>query len=459
MNIIKQNFIYRIVNCFLLFLILFVFTAFPLSAINAQTPARPVGPTPEYTLLEPLPCISNSTTNPDGSINKGTGCTEDYPETINFENYVQYIFNLAIALAAVAAVFTIVWGGFKYTSTDSFTGKSEGKEIIFKALQGLILVLASFLILQTIDPRLVNIRKDLVKPLAIPCQVNGVIQKDAKGQTIQATSLDCDNSFNKYFTDLKTQAEKYSDQVNGLKESINKADIKVKDYEDEKFALEKKLIDKGYYSYDDLEAQAIQTRIAQLNILIPQEKTNSAMDTYVASMAVKLNEMTKNGQLNNKAYLETVEHDIGLTFKRGKEALIQAGNLAGKEQILEDQENLALATIAFQKKIVEYQESNNSSEFRAQVAAASVGMIGAGVTAVAGVTTLGTGFIVGAAGTSVAVAGTYNYVKTQAQKEAFAKLETDFKLISSDYSVKIKDNNTDKILFKQMKETLDLLRK
>jgi hypothetical protein len=110
----------------------------------------------KYTLLEPLPCVPGP----------GVNCTPGTQlENANFADYVQYMFNLIIAIAAVAAVFMIVWGGFKYTSTDSFSGKSEGKEIIFKAVQGLLMVLVSYLLLRTIDPRLVNIPSTLVKPL------------------------------------------------------------------------------------------------------------------------------------------------------------------------------------------------------------------------------------------------------------------------------------------------------
>lgn len=111
-----------------------------------------------YTLLEPLPCI------PGGGVECEAGTQITSP---NFETYVQYIFNLAIALAAVASVFMIVWGGFQYMSTDSFSGKSEGLKKVQNAIYGLLLILCSYLILKTIDPRLVELPSTLVAPLKL----------------------------------------------------------------------------------------------------------------------------------------------------------------------------------------------------------------------------------------------------------------------------------------------------
>ena len=111
----------------------------------------------EYTLLEPLPCIPG----------QGIVCTDGMKKTIDFRNYMQYAFNLLIGLAAAAAVFMMVWGGFKYMSTDSWSDKSEGLDIFKHAIYGLLLVLASYLILKTIDPRLVEIPSNIVPTITL----------------------------------------------------------------------------------------------------------------------------------------------------------------------------------------------------------------------------------------------------------------------------------------------------
>ncbi|MEN9912664.1 MAG: hypothetical protein RLY66_72 [Candidatus Parcubacteria bacterium] len=133
-----------------------------------------------YTLLEPLPCLNDGTQK----------CTDGGIVTqVNFADYVRYMFNLIIALSAVAAVLVIVAGGFKYVTTDSFQGKNDGKKMILEALKGLLLVLCSYLILRTIDPRLVDIPSTIVKPLPISYQ---------KGVTYG------------YFDQLASEASKYN---------------------------------------------------------------------------------------------------------------------------------------------------------------------------------------------------------------------------------------------------------
>lgn len=109
-----------------------------------------------YTPLESLPCIGNTCYQNQitGQVDLSSG-------------YIKYMFALAIALAAAAAVFMIVLGGLQYMTTDSWQGKSAGLDRAKNALYGLLLVLCSYLILRTINPGLVAIPTTLVAPLKI----------------------------------------------------------------------------------------------------------------------------------------------------------------------------------------------------------------------------------------------------------------------------------------------------
>lgn len=141
--------------CFVLLLI-----GLPVQAQNTGD-SNPTGnnPLPEYNLLEPLPCV------PGGEVTcSQPGAVET---KINFKYYVQYMFNLFIAVAAVSSVFMIVYGGLQYMSTDSWQGKKDGLDKVKNAVLGLLLVLTSYIILRTIDPRLVEIPTSLVPPLSI----------------------------------------------------------------------------------------------------------------------------------------------------------------------------------------------------------------------------------------------------------------------------------------------------
>ncbi len=107
----------------------------------------------EYTLLQPLPCIQGTST--------GGECATT--PTIDLNGYIGYIFKFAIALAAFLAVIMIIWGGVETMTSEVPFIKSNGKDKIQNAVIGLVMVLASYLILVTIDPRLVEINTSIDK--------------------------------------------------------------------------------------------------------------------------------------------------------------------------------------------------------------------------------------------------------------------------------------------------------
>jgi len=90
----------------------------------------------EYTPLAPLP----GTTNEEGKT--------------DIQTYIPGIFKLVIGIAGVLAVLMIIIGGVEYITTDAIQGKSEGKARIQNALWGLVLVLVSWILLYTINPKL-----------------------------------------------------------------------------------------------------------------------------------------------------------------------------------------------------------------------------------------------------------------------------------------------------------------
>lgn len=114
----------------------------------------PTGATPdEYELLAPLP--GKDKVSLVGCKDVGTG-----PQNCQgFIDYVKTFIKLIIGLAGVMAVLFIVIGGFQYMSSDAVFKKQEGKKKITRALRGLLLVLGSVLILQTINPNILNFGK------------------------------------------------------------------------------------------------------------------------------------------------------------------------------------------------------------------------------------------------------------------------------------------------------------
>ncbi len=105
-----------------------------------------------YTVLEPLPGTT---------IDKN--CTGDKCQT-DLEHYLPGLFNWAIGIAAVMAFVVITFGGITYMTTDALGPKSQGREMIERAIWGLVLVIGSYIILYTINPQILEFNLTLKRP-------------------------------------------------------------------------------------------------------------------------------------------------------------------------------------------------------------------------------------------------------------------------------------------------------
>src|SRR3990167_10753943 len=123
-------------------------------ALAVPVLAQEAKPT-DYTMLAPIPQLA----------------TEG--EKTNAVTYVTGLFKLAIGLAGALAVVMIIYAGIKYMSTDAFSGKEEAKGVIENALWGLGLAIAAWLILYTINPKLVEIKFDIPKQKIAPSTLSG----------------------------------------------------------------------------------------------------------------------------------------------------------------------------------------------------------------------------------------------------------------------------------------------
>lgn len=157
---IKQNKnLLRIMILTALFFI--VYTAVPLSDALSQTQEG-------YKLLAPLPHFGETYTPGNG----------------NFAKYVDNIIKLSITVAAVLGVIMIVIGGFQYMGGESLQSKSAGKERIRDAILGIVILSISFLILNTINPAILNFTLE-IKPTGAgtasktPAPTQSGVQKEA----------------------------------------------------------------------------------------------------------------------------------------------------------------------------------------------------------------------------------------------------------------------------------------
>ena len=83
--------------------------------------------------------------------------TKTVDETL-FGSYVSSFYIFFAGVAGILAVVMIMWGGFHYiTSLGNPQRMKEGRDIINNAIIGLVLVLTSYLLLRTINPRLTTL--------------------------------------------------------------------------------------------------------------------------------------------------------------------------------------------------------------------------------------------------------------------------------------------------------------
>ena len=94
-----------------------------------------------YNLLQPLPVVGQT--------------VESFPD------YITKIIPFILGLAAVLAVVEIVIGGIEYAVTEAIDAKADAKDRIRQAILGLLLALASWLILYTINPELINLKLNI----------------------------------------------------------------------------------------------------------------------------------------------------------------------------------------------------------------------------------------------------------------------------------------------------------
>lgn len=107
-----------------------------------------------YIPLAPIP----------GTVTEGCDFTSTSAKCqTTFMTYLNGAYKTAIGVAGMLAVVMIIWWGFQYVITASEGGKTDSREGITNALIGLLLTLGSWLIVYTINPKLVQMRFDMEK--------------------------------------------------------------------------------------------------------------------------------------------------------------------------------------------------------------------------------------------------------------------------------------------------------
>lgn len=108
---------------------------------------------------------------------------------ISFSQFVERIVVIALSIGAILAVLMLVVGGFEWMVSEAVHKKELGRERVRNAIFGLLILLAAVLVLNTINPQLINLNL-AVQPLTLPtpnkdprpASIPGDPQPDAQGR-------------------------------------------------------------------------------------------------------------------------------------------------------------------------------------------------------------------------------------------------------------------------------------
>ncbi|MES2224788.1 MAG: NlpC/P60 family protein [Patescibacteria group bacterium] len=106
-----------------------------------------------YTLLSGFP---NFSVLPDPDLCAQQRAAGENPRFCDMNDVINYFMKLLIGLCAVSLVFRIMYEGFVYMTSDMPFKVASAKSSLYAAILGLLLALTSYIILNTINPKLVD---------------------------------------------------------------------------------------------------------------------------------------------------------------------------------------------------------------------------------------------------------------------------------------------------------------
>lgn len=131
------------------------------------------------------------------------GATAD---TAGLANFFNNLYKYLIGLAAALAVIEIIWGGLEISTQDSVSKNKDGKDRIYQAIFGLVLVLSPVLVFSIINPSILNLSLNLQKLDTASTAPSPVPSGTGTGDTTTATAAGCSVSLNQGVVGCPTQA-------------------------------------------------------------------------------------------------------------------------------------------------------------------------------------------------------------------------------------------------------------
>ncbi|MCX6753139.1 MAG: NlpC/P60 family protein [Candidatus Nomurabacteria bacterium] len=123
------------------------------SSVNTNTDYYPLAPLPGVGVV----CSNNPDTNDPTNKNCIHTQKDESTNPCPFGDYLNALIKIFIGICAVLAFIMIVLGGIEYITSELISNKAEGKKRITGAIFGLILALASYALLNTINPAVLQV--------------------------------------------------------------------------------------------------------------------------------------------------------------------------------------------------------------------------------------------------------------------------------------------------------------
>jgi len=333
-----------------------------------------------YTPLAPLPNLDSTNLAPETSL--------------NFQTYVQYLYKILVALGGVAAVFMITWGGFDYMTSDAVQNKKDGINKIKNAIYGLLLILSSVLILQTISPQFSNVPAGLVPPANLTPPKEGVAD--------WVTQMNKDlQKYNSQYQASLASVQQASDSITAKQSQISDLQVQIEDLDgtgDDASTICKNLPN------PDSDINNMCGQIFNLQQDIASTTSNMTLQVKTGDMATLLASVVKSPNLNDPNFIANTQSQLDARYLEGMNQLTDPA----AKQTLTNEYKYATAQLKVAQAMYQYAQDSGPSMY------AAVG----GAIATIPVIAIGSAATVASAGTTAVVTGVATVATYEAAKNA-----------------------------------------
>jgi len=276
--------------------------------------------------------------------------------SISLTSFLRILFNLMIGIAVLMAVIFIFWGGFQYATLESLSGKASAKKTIENALYGLGMALASWLLLYTINPKLISLEVSSITQTGTSKLSNGFGNYTAYDAAMLKSAAETQV---KAFKDLGVAEKAAKDNQTKLDE-LDSDIAALEELTEEELTNELKE-EIAQKKYDRLKLSTDQTELDKVVSTKKEEAFTSKVQGLLVNMQTTFNKAGMNSDIyKDKETYEKFQESYNASFATLSDAnidsqLADAITMAGGEKAAESNP----AIINLRQNILAYKASKD----------------------------------------------------------------------------------------------------